>query len=436
LLYLYHKLNAQKYFFTKFSDEPIIEILDTIGFIIIFFLINFSLYRGNRMNKNLKNMIIIFVGFFFLSLFSNTLSPFITTIKNTYDVPSHTIAILPSVVYFASFGMSIIGAKLMSVLGLKKGLLLGLLLVIFSSIIILFSKTFYGLLFGYFISGLAVGMSTLFLSTMLSVLPEKYQKFSFANACFGLGGILILPVDRIILKSGINFNYTYITHIVCMILFIFLITKMDIMPSSNKENSQSKFSFSILKEPVILLLSIAVFFYVGAEISTTNWTGSFLEKYYKISKIEVPNILSSFWILFTIGRAVGDKILDRIGRLKFLSISPIMAVLGIVIILSGTSKIQAILGISIIGISISLIYPALQGYIIQRVDRENVSSASAVIMIFNNLGATFLTYIIGFAGGVKITYVFIIQILFFAYIIIVSAYYLLFKPKKESSLNY
>jgi fucose permease len=211
---------------------------------------------------------------------------------------------------------------------------------------------------------------------------------------------------------------------------------MDIMPSSNKENSQSKFSFSILKEPVILLLSIAVFFYVGAEISTTNWTGSFLEKYYKISKIEVPNILSSFWILFTIGRAVGDKILDRIGRLKFLSISPIMAVLGIVIILSGTSKIQAILGISIIGISISLIYPALQGYIIQRVDRENVSSASAVIMIFNNLGATFLTYIIGFAGGVKITYVFIIQILFFAYIIIVSAYYLLFKPKKESSLNY
>jgi MFS family permease len=98
------------------------------------------------MNKNSRNMVIVFAGFFFLSLFSNTLSPFITTIKNTYNVSSDTIAILPPVVYFASFIMSIVGSKLMSVLGLKKGLYLGLLFAIFASIIILFSKTFYILL--------------------------------------------------------------------------------------------------------------------------------------------------------------------------------------------------------------------------------------------------------------------------------------------------
>lgn len=382
------------------------------------------------MNKNFKNMIIVFAGFFLLSLFSNTLSPFITTIKNTYNVSSDIIAILPPVVYFASFLMSIVGAKLMSVLGLKKGLYLGLSLAILASIIILFSKSFYILLFGYFISGLAVGMSALFQGTILSVLPQKYQKFSLANAFFGLGGILILPIDRYILKSGINFNYTYIIHIVTISLLIIFTTKIDVS-SSLKNNHHSKVYFDILKNPMVLLFAIAIFFYVGAEISTTSWTGSFLEKYYGISKEEVPNILSGFWILFTIGRAVGDKLLDKVGRLQFISICPIISIVGVFIILSGTSKFQALLGLSIIGISISVIYPAIQGYIIQHVDKRYVPSASAVIIIFNNLGATFLTYIIGFAGGIKITYVFIIQILFYIYIVLVSARYLALRPKEE-----
>lgn len=382
------------------------------------------------MNKNFKNMIIVFAGFFFLSLFSNTLSPFITTIKNTYNVSADVIAILPPVVYFASFMMSIVGAKFMGILGLKKGLQLGLIFAIIASIIILFSKSFYILLFGYLISGLSVGMSSLFLGTILSVLPQKYQKFSFANACFGLGGILILPIDRFVLKNGIAFNYTYIIHIVFIAIFAIFVSQID-LAASVKNNHQSKVYFDILKNPLVLLLSIAIFFYVGAEISTTNWTGSFLENYYGVSREEVPNILLSFWILFTIGRAVGDSLLEKVGRLRFLSFSPILSIIGIFIILSGTNKIQALLGLAIIGISISLIYPALQGYIVQNVDKRYIPSASAVIIIFNNLGATFLTYIIGFAGGMKITYVFIIQIVFYLYIVLVSARYLAFKPKKE-----
>lgn len=382
------------------------------------------------MNKDFKNMIIIFLGFFFVSLFSNTLSPFITTIKNTYHVSNGIIAILPSVVYCASFIMSIVGGRLMHVLGLKKGVYIGLFFIIVASLIILFSKSYYILLVGYFISGLATGLVNLFLSTMLSLLPQKYQKFSFANACFGLGGILILPIDRFILRNNIHFNYTYLIHIVLIAIFIIFATKIHGI-SLHEGNSKRKSSFYMIKKPLILLLSVAIFFYVGAEISTTNWTGSFLEKYYGISKNEVPNILFSFWIVFTIGRALGDKVLDKVGRLKFLAISPIIAIGGIFIILSGTSKIQAVVGISIIGIAISLIYPALQGYIIQHVNKEDIPSASVIITIFNSIGATFLTYIIGFAGGINVTYVFIIQIFFYIYIVMISVYYLVFKPKKE-----
>ncbi|ADK16329.1 sugar MFS transporter [Clostridium ljungdahlii] len=381
------------------------------------------------MEKNFKAMVTIFIGYFLLSLFSNTLSPFITTIKSTYNVSSYVIAFIPSVVYCAALITNIVGAKLMPWLGIKNGLYLGIVFEIFASLIIVFSKSFYVILTGYFMAGLATGMACLYLSTMLSLLPQKYQKFSFANACFGLGGILILPIDRFILKMGIKFNYTYIIHILLISFYIILVSKMD-RRTFYKSNSKCNTSFSILKNPMILLLCIAVFFYVGAEISTTNWTGTFLKKYYGISKIEVPNILLSFWILFTIGRSLGDKFLERVGQLRFLSISPLISILGIIILLFGKSKLQALTGFAIIGISISIMYPALQGYIVQHVTEKNIPSASAVTMIFNNLGATFLTYIIGFAGGIKITYVFIIQILFYIYIALISVYYRIFKPGK------
>ncbi|AGK97229.1 MFS transporter [Clostridium pasteurianum] len=382
------------------------------------------------MNKNFKNMIIIFLGFFFLSLFSNTLSPFITTIKNTYGVSNDLIAILPPVVYCASFIMSIVSARLQSLISLKRGLQIGFLFAIIASVVILVSKSFYILLIGYFISGLAVGMGVLFLTTMLSLLPVQYQKFSFFNACFGLGGILILPIDRLILSNNINFNYTYIIHIITIAIFIIISSKIEIYNSCER-GAECNNTFSILKNPLVLLLSIAIFFYVGAEISTTNWTGTFLENYYGITKADVPAILSSFWILFTLGRVVGDKFLEKVGQLKFLSISPIMAIIGIFIILSGNTKIQALIGIAVIGLSISLIYPAIQGYVIQHVENEYVPAASAVITIFNNLGATFLTYIIGFAGGIKASYVFIIQIFFYAYILIISMHYLVSMTKRQ-----
>lgn len=384
------------------------------------------------MNKNFRNMLIAFIGAFFMSLFSNTLSPFITTIQNTYHVSNTMIAILPSTVYGASFIMSILGAKIMNKLDLKKSLYLGFSFVILSSIIIFTANSFYVLLVGYFFSGFAVGLGCLISSTIISVLPKQYQKFSLFNACFGLGGILILPIDKFFLKNGISFHYAYLIHVVTICLFFILalgVKDVSIHTEETSSDNNSSSIISVLKNPLVLTLSFAIFFYVGAEISTTSWTGTFLERYYSINRANVPNILLGFWILFTIGRAVGDKVLDKIGQLRFLSFSPIISILGIFIILSKANKFFALLGVAIIGITISMIYPALQGYIVQHVPKRDVPSAAAIINIFNNFGATFLTYLIGYAAGVKITYAFLIQIIFYAYIIAVSFKYLL-KSKK------
>ncbi|WP_039658089.1 MFS transporter [Clostridium tyrobutyricum] len=385
------------------------------------------------MNRDFKNMTIVFAGFFFMSLFYNTLAPFITTIKMTYNVSNDIIALLPSMIFFASFIMSILGSKIMYILGLKKSLYLGFSFAIISSFIIIVSRSFYLLLIGYFISGFTIGMGTLILSTILSLLSKKYQKFSLANAFVGLGGIISLPIDKFILSRGILFNYTYIIHIVIIGIYFIYAAQLKGIQNDTDKASNGKSPFQLIKTPMILLLAIAILVYEGTEIGTGNWTGRFLENFYGLSKLEVPNVLICFWSLFTIGRFFGDKILEKVGRLKFVIIAVIMSIFGIIIILSGKSIFNALIGFGIMGISMSLIYPAIQGYIIREVGKENVPAASSIITVFNNFGAAFLTYCVGFLGGINITYVFLIQIVFFMYIGGVAIKYLFFKSKTKVS---
>lgn len=376
------------------------------------------------MERDYTQMVVVFIGLFFVSLFSNTLSPFITTIKSFYNVNSELIAILPSVVFIASSAMNILGFKLIAALGLKNGLGTSIILCIAASILIFFSKSFYILLIGYFLSGLGIGMSYLFLSTILSLLPKEYQKFSLYNAFFGFGGILILPMARLIILNHIPFNYTYLIHVTTLSIYLIFVFKLKSTPKVSSKFTLSSLG-SILKNPLVLYFSFAIFFYVGAEASTTSWTGSFLERYYGVSTGEVPNILLGFWILFTTGRVIGDFFINRIGQLKLLIISSLGAVCGIAITLTGSLKIQAFTGIALIGIMISIMYPAIQGYMVQNVSIDDVPSTSTIIGIFNSLGAMILTYAIGIGGNIKISYVFIIQIFFYAYIAFVSSKFLI-----------
>ncbi len=389
--------------------------------------LDYSLER-KFMKNNLKTMLIVFLGVFFTSLMTNTLSPFITTIKSTYNMSSSVIAMLPSVVYCGSFIICLISAKLMDKSGLKKGTIFGAILAIIASIVILASKSYTILLIGYFFTGLASGMITVYVSTILSLLPKKYQKFSLFNACYGIGGILILPIDRLILENAIPFNFTYIIHIITMIIFIILVLKMDNINIPHKDNRES--IISVVKNPFVLFTSIAIFLYVGSELSTTNWTGTFLESHYHISKADVPNILMGFWILFTFGRAVGDILLEKIGQLKFLMISPIITLLGIFILITGKNSFQALVGIAIIGMTISIIYPALQSYIVQNVKKENIPPVTIIISLFNCTGATVLTYAVGFAVSINISYVYLIQVFFYLYIIMLAIKLLFFNKKR------
>ncbi|MDF2880417.1 MAG: fucose permease [Clostridiaceae bacterium] len=376
------------------------------------------------MERNYKHMVMVFIGLFFVSLFSNTLSPFITTIKSFYNVNSDFIAVLPSVVFIASSVMNVLGFKLISILGLKNGLSTSIILCIAASILIFFSKSFYILLIGYFLSGLGIGMSYLFLSTILSLLPKKYQKFSLYNAFFGFGGILILPMARLIILNRIPFNYTYLIHITTLSIYLIFVFKLKNAPKVSSKFTWSSIG-SILKSPLVLYFSLAIFFYVGAEASTTSWTGSFLERYYGVSTGDVPNILLGFWILFTTGRVIGDFFINKLGQLKLLIISSFGAIFGIAITLTGSLKIQAFIGIAVIGIMISIMYPAIQGYMVQNVSTSNIPATSTIIGIFNSLGAMVLTYIIGIGGNIKISYVFILQIFFYVYIAFVSSKFLI-----------
>lgn len=375
------------------------------------------------MNKDFKNMLFVFFTMFLLAMFSTTLSPFMTTIKKFYNLTDNQVAIIPAVIFLAALIMNILGARLAALLGLRKGLCIGSAIGILASVIVVLSRNYYMLLVGAFIQGISYGLVCVFSTNVLTLLPVKYQKYSLFNAFYGFGGMIILPIAKFFIKNNINFYYVYIIHICTFSILLLLSARIGQLPKVNTEFEWSHI-IEVLKDRRVMMFAIAIFVYVGAEISTTTWSGTFLESHYSISKVQVPNILLVFWLLFSSGRLIGDKFINKFGRLKMLIISTIGSIIGILILLMGQATFNAYLGIAVIGTMISLQYPCIQGFVAASVSRDRLPSVNTVITTSNSLGAFILTYLIGLSATLNVNYVFIIQIAIFTYICILAVRFL------------
>lgn len=371
------------------------------------------------MNKDFKNMLFVFFTMFLLAVFSTTLSPFMTTIKKFYNLSDTQVAIIPAAVFFAALIMNLFGARLAALIGLKKGIYIGCVIAILASVIIVFSRNYYVFLTGAFIQGISYGILCVFSTNILALLPGKYQKYSLFNAFYGFGGMIILPIAKFFIKNNINFSYAYIIHICTFSILLLLAINIGELPKVNNEFEWSHIG-EVLKDRQVLMFAIAIFAYVGAEISTTTWSGIFLESHYLISKIQVPNILLIFWLMFSSGRIIGDKFINKYGQLKILEFSTIGSIAGILILLAGQNETSAYFGLAVVGSMFALQYPCIQGFVIACVSRDRIPSVNTIIATSNSLGAFLLTYLIGLSAGINVNCVFIIQILIFAYIFILA----------------
>jgi len=141
-------------------------------------------------------------------------------------------------------------------------------------------------------------------------------------------------------------------------------------------------SFALLKNPFVALMTFGIFVYVGAEVSVSSGIPLYLEDKYgiDIQKIGLAGTSLFFFWLMT-GRFLGAIILSWMKASRFLILTTLFSIAGILLLLFG-GRAMAIPSISLIGISFANIFPLIFSITIDKMpERTNELSGLMITAI-------------------------------------------------------
>jgi fucose permease len=194
----------------------------------------------------------------------------------------------------------------------RKALLMISYLVITLCIFSLtFTVNFVHVAAAFLLIGLCGGFLESQITTMLIDLNKKNEALyvNLSQVFFGIGAFVGPFITSIVIGANISWKYSFvIAGLFCLINFILFIF-VDISHLEVTKTMDRSFSFKSLKfkrKSIFILLILAMFFYVCAEIGLAGYIPTFLRLDKGFTDLLASQILSYFWLSTIFGRiAIG-----------------------------------------------------------------------------------------------------------------------------------
>jgi MFS transporter, FHS family, L-fucose permease len=374
--------------------------------------------------------------------FGDVVGPLVGLAKDTFQL-SYTMAQLIPFVGFIMFGILSVpmglfqdrkGKKYVLVLGLAVALL-GLLLPVVNGMygakVEFISgeySSFYVLLASILL--LCAGATILQVvgnPIMRDVSPEgAYSKnLSLAQSIKAIGsslGFLLPPFVAI--AFGMDWTVLFSVYSVLIVLTLFLIVPMKV-PEQKDPNSRPasmRSCLALLKNGYVLLMVMAIFVYVGAEVSMSSGVPILLKENFGITQLGLWVSWAIFFLPILIGRFAGSFILGHISPKKFFVITVIVAIAGILAMFTSW-EVLTYVGIVLVGLGFANIFPLVFSITIDSMpERSNELSG---LMITAIAGGALIPLIMGkvadVSGSVLTSFVVpLIAMVYIAFVALVS----------------
>ena len=293
---------------------------------------------------------------------------------------------------------SVAASALIDKTGKKTGFVSGLTLIMAAVLMLASSTGWKSVMVAMFLLGLGGGAMTTAANNLVSDIGEERRGalLSFANIFFGLGG-MITPFLAANLLGGNSIVLAYLIAALAASLLVFQATTA--MPAPASRAFEISQALRLPGKPLLLLLSVIVFFYVACEVAVWNWLAKYLVTQ-GLSRPAALNILAfGFASGMMLGRLIATRLLSRYTATSVTLVCSCLMVLATIWTLNSRSPATACLSVLCTGIVMGPVYPsaiAISGSAF----RQMGATRMGMVITAGWMGAAASSWIIGaIAGG-------------------------------------
>jgi fucose permease len=153
-------------------------------------------------------------------------------------------------------------------------------------------------------------------------------------------------------------------------------------------------AFGLLANPAIIVSALALFCYIGLEVSM----GGFITTYLTGVGFEgkpANMVLSGFWIALMLARLINSALITPETGVTVITVLALVAVVTIGLMVVARSKPLAALFVIITGFAFGPLFPTIVGVTFSKIDQSLFGSAFGIIFAVGLLGGTTIPAAIG-----------------------------------------
>lgn len=304
---------------------------------------------------------------FIAGLNGGWLGPLIPQIAGTQKLPLEKVGLIVSLLCAGCFVTQLIGPKILNKLGGKGSLLAGSALLAGGMLGLSSGHYIEHLLIAAFVTGLGTGLNGISGHVcILNFFKERAASaLSRLNIFYGVGALLAPQIVLYVNLGEDTFRYIFASNaLLTCLCTIYLIRlpqaarDLHIDKSSGEEAHAATTSGASLFAPPLVLMCLAIFFYVGMETSTGAWLFTYLHQTRNLSAAACTQAVSLLWCGLTVGRLISIKASLKYPPLVVTSVAMLFATCAVFIVaLADLGEVGALLCSALIGLGCGPIYP-------------------------------------------------------------------------------
>ncbi|MFC2126598.1 sugar MFS transporter [Bacteroidota bacterium] len=292
--------------------------------------------------------------------------------------------------------------------------------------LIAFAGKFHHLGFAFFFIGMGGGAINGATSALVSDFSEdlgenKGANLSILGVFFGLGSLGMPILLNLLVKW---FEYKQILFGIGFLMLVpFIFTLMISYPAPKQVQSMTlKNVGKLLKNTILLMFGLALFFQSGWESLVNNWSTTYLIDAIGFPEKLALSMLTLYVLVFTIGRISLGYLLKKISGKWAMYFSTTTATIGAFLLVFAASETLIIVSIILLGIGLAAAFPVMLGYVGDKFAAWSGTAFSIIFsialigniiinyltgLITNSQGISFYPYILVTAGVCTTLFVFI-----------------------------